>query len=87
MSFIILSVITATLFIAAKQFLRQSSRTYGIFAFDRQTPKNVNQSTISDSLTCGCNINFTDFIILSNDSNNFNLLIKESLLIVRDKPF
>ena len=49
--------------------------------------KNVKQSAISDHLlTCECNINFNDFTILSKDSNNFNLLIKESILIARDKP-
>ena len=37
-------------------------------------------------LTCDCNINFNDFTILSTDLNNFNLLIKERLLIARDKP-
>ena len=48
--------------------------------------KNINQSAISDHLlTCDCNINFNDFTILSKDSNNFNLLVKESLLIARDK--
>ena len=31
-------------------------------------------------------LNFHDFIILSKDSNNSSLHIKESLLIVRDKP-
>ena len=49
--------------------------------------KNVKQSAISDHLlACDCNINFDDFTILSKDSNNINLLIKESLLISRDKP-
>ena len=49
--------------------------------------KNVKQSAISDHLlTCDCNINFDDFTILSKDSNNINLLIKESLLISHDKP-
>ena len=48
----------------------------------------VKQSVIPDDvLTCDCNINFNDFIILSkNSSNNINLSIKESLLISRDKP-
>ena len=47
--------------------------------------KNVKESAISEFLlTCDCNINFDDFIILSKDSNNVNLLIKESLLISRE---
>ena len=49
--------------------------------------KYLEESAISDHLlTCDCVINFNDFIILSKDSNNFNLLIKESLLIARDEP-
>ena len=48
--------------------------------------ENVKQSAISDLLlTCGFNINVNDFTILFEDSNNFNLLIKESLLIAHDK--
>ena len=44
--------------------------------------KNVMQLVISDHLlTCDYNINFNNFTILSKDSNNSNLLIKESLLI------
>ena len=47
----------------------------------------VNQSAVSDPLlTCDCNTNCYAFIILSKDSNNFNLSIKGKLLIVRDKP-
>ena len=47
--------------------------------------KNVKESAISEFLlTCDCNINFDDFIILSKDFDNINLLIKESLLISRE---
>ena len=49
--------------------------------------KNIKQSAISDHLlSCDCNMNFNDFTILSKDSNNFYLLIYESLLIAYDKP-
>ena len=49
--------------------------------------KYLKETAISDHLlNCDCVINFNDFIILSKDSNNFNLLIKESLLIARDEP-
>ena len=59
----------------------------GILHLTNKRLKNVKQSAISDHLlTCDCNINFDDFTILSKDSNNINLLIKESLLISRDKP-
>ena len=48
--------------------------------------KNVTQSPISDQLlTCDCNIIFNNFTILSKDSNYFNLLIKEMLLIACNK--
>ena len=49
--------------------------------------KNVKQSAISDHLlTCDCKINFDDFTILSKGSSNYNLIIKESLLIARGNP-
>ena len=35
---------------------------------------------------CNCTINFDDFSILATDSNKFKLLLRESLLIKRDKP-
>ena len=47
--------------------------------------KNIKEPAISDHLlTCDCNINYNDFTILSNDCNNINFLIKESLLISYD---
>ena len=58
----------------------------GISHLTNKRLKNVKQSAISDHVqTYDCNINFNDFTILSKDSNNINLLIKESLLISRDK--
>ena len=49
--------------------------------------KNVKQSVISDHLLqCNCAINFDDFSILATDCNKFKLLLRESLLIKRDKP-
>ena len=59
----------------------------GISHLPNERVKNVKQSAISDhSLTCDRNTNFDDFIILSKDSSNFNLRIKEKLLIARDNP-
>ena len=59
----------------------------GILHLTNKHLKNVKQSAISDHLlTCDRNIIFNDFTILSKDSKNINLLIKESLLISRDKP-
>ena len=53
--------------------------------------KNVKQSAISNHLLkCNCTINLDDFDIfmdlLDADSNELYLLLRESLLIKRDKP-
>ena len=70
-----------------RHFYVTSAEHMGISHLTNKRLKNVKQSAISDHLlTCDCNINFDDFTILSKDSNNINLLIKESLLISRDKP-
>ena len=37
-------------------------------------------------LTCHCNKKFNDFTIVSKNSFNFNLLIKENLLVAPDNP-
>ena len=48
--------------------------------------KNAMQSAISDHLLqCNCTINFDDFDILAAESNKFKLLLRESILIKRDK--
>ena len=47
----------------------------------------VKQSAASDHLLeCNCSIDFDHFDILVSDANKFRLLIKESLLIKRDRP-
>ena len=49
--------------------------------------KNVRELAVSDHpLQCVCTIDFDNFDILASDTNNFRLIIKESLLIKRDKP-
>ena len=49
--------------------------------------KNAKESAISDLLLqCHSPITFHDFDILASDSNKFKFLIKESLLVKRDKP-
>ena len=59
----------------------------GISHLKNKRLKNVKESAVSDHLlTCDCNINFDDFTILSKNSNNINLLIKESFAISRNKP-
>ena len=70
-----------------RHFYVRAAEHMGISHLTNKRLKNVKQSAISDHvLTCDCNINFNNFTILSKDSNNINLLIKESLLISRDKP-
>ena len=47
----------------------------------------MKESAVSNyRLQYDCIISFDDFDILASDTNNFRLLIKESLLIKRDKP-
>ena len=65
-------------------FYIRAAEHMGISHLTNKRLKNVKQS--DHLLTCDCNINFDDFTILSKDSNNINLLIKESLLISCDKP-
>ena len=49
--------------------------------------KNVKESAVSDHLLqCHWVIDFDRFDIFDPDNNSFRLLIKESLLIKRDKP-
>ena len=49
--------------------------------------KTVKQSAISDHLLqYNYALNFDDFSILATDCNKFKLLLRESLLIKRDKP-
>ena len=47
----------------------------------------MKESPVSDDgLQCDCVISFDNFDVLASETNNFGLLIKESLLIKRDKP-
>ena len=46
----------------------------------------MKQSAVSDHrLQCDCVISFDNFDVLASDTNNVRLLIKETLLIKRDK--
>ena len=48
--------------------------------------KTVKPSAVSDHLLeCDCSIDFRNFGILAADASKFNILIKDSLLIRRDK--
>ena len=59
----------------------------GILNLTSKRVKNVKESAVSDHLLqCNCAIDFDHFDVLASDTNSFRLLIKESLLIKRDKP-
>ena len=54
----------------------------GISNLTEKRVKNMNESAVSDHhLQCDCVISFDDLDVLASDTNNFRLLIKESLLI------
>ena len=59
----------------------------GIFNLTEKRVKNMKESPVSDHcLQFDCVISFDDFDVIASDTNNFRLLIKESLLIKGDKP-
>ena len=59
----------------------------GISNLTSKRVKNVKESAVSDRLLqCNCATDFDHFDVLASDTNSFRLLIKESLLIKRDKP-
>ena len=70
-----------------RHFFTRAAEHLGISNLTEKRVKNVKQSAVSDHLLqCDCSINFDDFDILASETNNFRLIIKESLLIMRDKP-
>ena len=59
----------------------------GICNLTEKRVKSIKESAVSNHrLQCDCVIRLDDFDVLASDTNNFRLLIKESLLIKRDKP-
>ena len=59
----------------------------GISNLTEKRVKNMKESAVSDHrLQFDCVTSFDDFDVLVSDTNNFRLLIKESLLIKRDEP-
>ena len=70
-----------------RHFFTRAAEHMGISNLTEKRVKNVKQSAVSDHLLqCDCSIIFDDFDILASETNNFRLLIKESLLIMCDKP-
>ena len=59
----------------------------GISNLTEKQVNNMKESAVSDHrLQRDCVISFDNFDVLASDTNNFKLLIKESLLIKRNKP-
>ena len=70
-----------------RHFYTRAAEHMGISNLTGKGLKSVKQSAISDHLLqCNCAINFDDFSILATDCNKLKLLLRESLLINRDKP-
>ena len=70
-----------------RQFFTRAAEHMGISNLTEKRVKNMKESAVSDHrLQCDCVISFDDFDVLTSDTNNFRLLIKESLLKKRDKP-
>ena len=71
-----------------QNLLTRAAEHMGISNLTGKRVKNVKESAVSDQLLqCDCTIDFEHFDILAFDTNNFRLLIKESLVITRNKPF
>ena len=70
-----------------RHFYTRAAEHMGISNPTGKHLKNFMRSAISDHLLqCNCTINFDDFDIFAAESNKFKLLLRESLLIKRDKP-
>ena len=70
-----------------RQFFTRAAEHMGISNLTEERVENMKESAVSDHrLQCDCVISFDDFDVLASDANNFRLLIKENLLIKRDKP-
>ena len=70
-----------------RHFYTRVAEHMGISNLIGKRLKNVIQPAMSGHLLqCNCTINFDDFDILAAEPNEFKLLLRESLLIKRDKP-
>ena len=70
-----------------RHFFTKVAEHMGISNLKSKRVKNVKESAVFDHpLQCDCTINLDHLDILASDTNNCRLLIKESLLIKRDKP-
>ena len=68
-----------------RHFFTRAAEHMRISNLTEKRVKNMKDSAVFDCrLQCDCVISFDDFDDLASDTNNFRLLIKESLLIKRD---
>ena len=69
-----------------RHFFTRAAEHMGISNLTEKQVKNMKELAVSNHrLQCNCVISFDDFDVSASDTNNFRLLIKESLLIKRDK--
>ena len=69
-----------------RHFYTRAAEHVGISNLTGKRLKNVKRSAVSDHLLqCNWAINFDDFSILATGFNKFKLLLRESLLMKRDK--
>ena len=70
-----------------RHFFTRAAEHTTIFNLTEKRVKNMKEPAVPDHrLQCNCVISFHDFDVLASVTNNFRLLIEESLLIKRDKP-
>ena len=70
-----------------QHFFTRAAEHKGVSNLTGKRVKNMKESAVSNHLLqCDCIIDFDHFDILASDTNNFRLLIKESMLIKHDKP-
>ena len=85
--FIVNHVVAAMLLIMVKLNNTFLQELQGISYLTGKHLKNVKESVVSlHLLQCDYTIDVDNFDILASDTNSFRLLIKESLLLKRDKP-
>ena len=69
-----------------QHFFTRAAEYMGICNLTEKRVKNMKESAVSEHrLQCDCIISFEDFDVLASDTNNYKLLITESLLIKQDK--
>ena len=70
-----------------RHFFTRAAEHIDISTLTGKLVKNVKQTAVSDHLLqCNCAIDFDHFNVLPSKINSFRLIIKDSLLIKRDKP-